>query len=238
MTLAGCCRLFGRGDGCGGSLVQVHPKISCGGTLAARPRIWGLAMSRPDETDPTNPNDLAYYAPRELRERAKSVSLSQEARSEPDGSLTSYRPSSDVRPVYLRPPSAPGAIQQYGVLERDQRRTALFGLAGRLAALAAVVVIVALGFIVMSPALRQSGASSTSSEVITDSIKSEITGSIKTALPQSSEGQNEAKPALAEFQGFLASAPASKPATPERSSHLLEQFLEWRQKANSTEKSQ
>ena len=196
-------------------------------------------MSRPDEPDPTNPNDLTYYAPRELRERAKSVSLSQEARSEPDRSLTSYRPSSDVRPVYLRPPTAPGAIHQYGVLEREPRRTALFGLAGRFAALAAVVVIVALVFVVMSPALRQSGASSTSSEVITDSIKSEITGSIKTALPQSSEGQNEAKPALAEFQGFLASAPASKPATPpEQSTQLLQQFLQWRQKANSTEKSQ
>ena len=38
-------------------------------------------MSSP--SDPTNPNDLTYYAPRELRERAKSVSLSREATSEP-----------------------------------------------------------------------------------------------------------------------------------------------------------
>ena len=191
-------------------------------------------MSRSDQPDPTNPNDLAYYAPRGLRERAKSPPLTQEAISESDRSLTSYRPSSDVRPVYLRPPSAPGAIQQYGVLERDQRRTVLFGAAGRFAAVAAVVVIVAVIFIVVSPALRQSGASSTPSE-ITGSTKSEVTGSIGTALPQSSKDQNEAKPALAEFQGVLASIPASKPATPEQPTQLLQQFLQWRQKANSTE---
>ena len=194
-------------------------------------------MSRPDEPDPTNPNDLTYYAPRELRERAKSPALTQEAISEPDRSLTSYRPSSDVRPVYLRPPSAPGAIHQYGVLERDQRRTGLFSVAGRFAAVAAFVMVVALLFVVISPALRQSGASSTPSE-ITGSIKSEVTGSIETARPQSNQGQNEAKPALAEFQGFLASAPASKPAAPpEQSPQLLQQFLQWRQKADSTEKS-
>jgi hypothetical protein len=191
-------------------------------------------MSRPDEPDPTNPNDLTYYAPRELRERAKSPPLTQEAISEPDRSLTSYRPSSDVRPVYLRPPSAPGAIHQYGVLERDQRRTGLFGVAGRFAAVAAFVTVVALLFVVISPALRQSGASSTPSE-ITGSIKSEVTGSIETARPQSSQGLNEAKPALAEFQGVLASIPASKPATPEQPTQLLQQFLQWRQKANSTE---
>jgi hypothetical protein len=110
-------------------------------------------------------------------------------------------------------------------------------VAGRFAAVAAFVVVVALLFVVISPALRQSGASSTPSE-ITGSIKSEVTGSIETARPQSSQGQNDAKPALAEFQGFLASAPASKPATPpEQSPQLLQQFLQWRQKADSTENS-
>jgi hypothetical protein len=194
-------------------------------------------MSRPDEPDSTNPNDLSYYAPRELRERARSVSLSQEVRPEPDRSQTSYRPSSDVRPVYLRPPSAPGAIQQYGVRERDQRRTGLFGVAGRFAAVAAFVMVVALVFVVISPAPRQSGASSTPSE-IKGSTKSEVTGSIATALPQSSQDENQAKPALAEFQGFLATAPASKPATPEQPPQLLQQFLQWREKSSATETSE
>jgi hypothetical protein len=111
-------------------------------------------------------------------------------------------------------------------------------VAGRFAAVAAFVTVVALFFVVMSPALRQSDASSTSLEIITDPMKSEVTGSMKTALPQSSQDQNQAKPALAEFQGVLASIPASKPATPGQSPLLLQQFLQWRQKANATEKSQ
>ena len=76
----------------------------------------------------------------------------------------------------------------------------------------------------MVPASQQSDASSTSSE---------ITGSVRTALPQS----GQAKPALAEFQAILAPAPASQPATHEQSQQLLQQFLQWRQKANSTETS-
>ena len=166
MTLsAAWCRFL-----CEGNRGRRAPVSRCtqrsvgGGNLGYEAKGNGdLAMSRPDEPDATNPNDLTYYAPRELRERAKSGSLSQEVRSEPDRS--SYRPSSDVRPVYLRPPSAPGAIQQYGVLEREPRRTGLFGVAGRFAAVAAFVMVVALLFVVISPALRQSGASSTPSEI-------------------------------------------------------------------------
>lgn len=193
-------------------------------------------MSSPGEPDPTNPDDLTYYAPPQLRERAKSLSLTQEVRSESARSQISYRPSSDTRPVYLRPPSAPEAVHRSDVLERDQRRTALFGVAGRFAAIAAFGVVVALLFIVMSPALRQSDANSTSSEVT--GAKSEVTGSIKTAPPQSSQDQSEAKPALAEFQGVLASTPASKPAAPEQPPPLLQQFMQWRQKTNPTETSQ
>jgi hypothetical protein len=189
-------------------------------------------MSIPSEPDPSNPNDLSYYAPRELRERAKSVSLSQEARSEPVRTPIAQPPSFDIQlktPVYLRRPPAPEMIHGSAGLERELRRAALFGVAGRFAAAAAFVTVVALLFILVSPALRKSDASSTAPEV---------TGAIRTALPQSSQEENGAKPALAEFQGLLASAPASKPAIPEQPPQLLQQFLNWRQKANSTEKSQ
>ena len=189
-------------------------------------------MSGPSEQDTTNPNDLAYYAPREMRERAKSVSLSEGARSEPHGSPSSPPPSPDIRlatPVYLRQPPAHEAVYKPAVEKREVRRAALFGVAGRFVALAAFVTIVALLFVLMSPTLRSTGANSTSSE---------ITGSISTALPQSSQEENGAKPALAEFQGILASAPASKPAIPEQPPQLLQKFLQWRQKASSTENSQ
>jgi hypothetical protein len=142
-------------------------------------------------------------------------------------------PPTDIRlkqtPVYLRHPPTPEVIQKSAGPERELRRAVLFGVAGRFVAVTAFVTVAALLFIVMSPSLRKSDAGSTSAEV---------TGSIKTALPQSSHDQNEAKPALAEFQGVLASIPASKPATPEQPPQLLQQFLQWRQKANSTETTQ
>ena len=190
-------------------------------------------MSSPSEQDSTDPNDLTYYAPRGLRERAKSVSLSQEASSEPaPRSPISQPPSPDIRlktPVYLRHPPVAAVIHGPAGPERELRPAALFGLAGRFAAVAAFVMVVALLFVLMSPALRQSDASLTSSE---------ITGATTTALPQASQEENGSKPALDEFRGVLAAAPASKPATPEQPPQLLQQFLQWRQKANSTETSQ
>lgn len=185
-------------------------------------------MSSTSEQDPTNPNGLAYYAPSELRERAKS--LCQEANSESGKSPLSHRPSLDIRPrmpVYMRQPPAASVIHETAGLERESRRAALFGVAGRFAAVAAFVTVVALVFILMSPTLRKSDASSTSAD---------ITGSIRTALPQSQE-ENKAKPALAEFQGVLASAPAGMPATLEQPPQLLQRFMEWRQKSNPAETS-
>jgi hypothetical protein len=105
--------------------------------------------------------------------------------------------------------------------------TALFGVAGRFAAVAAFLMV--LLFVLVSPTLPQSDASVTSSE---------ITGATTTALPQASQEENGSKPALAEFRGVLAAAPASKSAAPEQPPQLLRQFLQRSQKANSTETSQ
>ena len=182
-------------------------------------------MSSMSEPDPNDPNDVMYYAPRELRERAKS-------RAQPVRPPIPQPPSLDVRlktPVYMRRPLAPEVIHESAGPEHEQRRAALFGVAGRVAAVAAFVTVVALFFILVSPALRQSDASSTSPE---------ITGSIRTPSPQSSHDESGSKSALAEFQGVLASAPVGKAAAPEQSPEMLQQFLRWRQKTNSTETSQ
>jgi hypothetical protein len=103
----------------------------------------------------------------------------------------------------------------------------------------------------MVPASQQSGASSTSSE---------ITGSVRTTPPQLGQGDGGSKPMVpasqqsdagstsseitgsvgtaAEFQAILAPVPANQPATHEQSQQLLQQFLQWRQKAIATETSQ
>jgi hypothetical protein len=101
-------------------------------------------------------------------------------------------------------------------------------VAARVAAVAAVAVVVALLFVIMKPASRQSVAGSTPSDT---------TGSTSTVPPQYSQGDVESKPALAEFKALIASPP-SQPATHEQSQQLLQSFLQWSKEANTTDTSQ
>jgi hypothetical protein len=162
------------------------------------------SFSEQDSIDPDNPE--LDYKPLRLSERAARLgpSVSQAARSEPIGS------SPMPRPTLL----APKAIDE------PDRRAALLSVAARIAAVAGVVAVVALLFLTMKPASRQSVASPTLSET---------TGS----TPQSNQGGVESKPALAESK-----APPGQPATREESQQLLQRFLQWREKANTTEPSQ
>jgi hypothetical protein len=179
-----------------------------------------MSFSEQDPIDPDNP-ELYYAPPPRLRERAAKLglSLSQEARSEP------IRSSPISRPASLDP----NAINELARRTRDlDRRAALFSVAARVAAVVGVVALVALLFAIMKPAPRQSVAGSTPSD---------ITGSTSTAPPQSSQGDVESKPALEEFKALLASPP-SQPATHEQSQQLLQDFLQWRKKASTTETSQ
>jgi hypothetical protein len=56
---------------------------------------------------------------------------------------------------------------------------------------------------------------------------------LKTALSQPRQKDDDAKPALAEFQAILASpSPAAPPpVTREESETLLQQFVQWQQKS-------
>ena len=175
-------------------------------------------MSRFSEQDPLDPDDPELdYTPLRLSERLAKLapSVSQGARSEP------IRSSSISSPASLDPK----AINEPGRRTRDlNRRAALLSVAARVAAVAAVVAVVALVFVIMKPASRQSVASSTPSD---------ITGSTSTAPPQSSQGDVGSKPALAELKAL-----PSPPATDEQSQQLLQRFLQWREKAATTEPSQ
>jgi hypothetical protein len=127
----------------------------------------------------------------------------------------------------LRNPLYPEVLREpAGFARETDRRASLLSLAARFAAAAGVVTIVALLFLFMVP--RQSD---------TDSTSSQITGSTNTALPPSGQGDLASKPALAEFKALLATAPVSQPATQEQSQQLLQRFMQWRQKDNSTETS-
>ena len=178
-------------------------------------------MSSFTEQVPLDPDDPELdYTPLRLSERAAKLgpSVSQGARSEP------IRSSPISRPASLDPK----ATNERARHTRDlDRRAALLSVAARVAAVVGVVAVVALLFVIMKPASRQSVAGSTPSD---------MTGSTSTAPPQSSQADVEWKPALAEFKALLASPP-SQPATHEQSQQLLQNFLQWRKKASTTETS-
>ena len=163
-------------------------------------------MSSFNEQDSIDPDDPKLdYTPLRLSERAAKLgpSVSQAARSEP------------IRPSISRPASlVPKATNEPARRTRDLDRAALLSVAARVAAVVAGVAVVALLFVIMKPASRQSVAGSTPSD---------ITGS----TPASNQGDEESKPALTELK-----APPSQPTTHEQSQQLLERFLEWREKAN------
>jgi hypothetical protein len=169
--------------------------------------------------DPDDPE--LNYKPLRLSERAAKLgpAVSQGARSEP------IRSSPISRPVSLDPK----ATYERARHTRDlDRRAALLSVAARVGAVVGVVAVVALLFVIMKPASRQSVAGSTPSD---------MTGSTSTAPPQSSQADVEWKPALAEFKALLASPPG-QPANHEQSQQLLQSFLQWRKKASTTETSQ
>ena len=179
-------------------------------------------MSGFTEQVPLDPDDPELdYRPLRLSERAAKLgpSVSQGARSEP------IRSSPISRPASLDPK----ATNERARHARDlDRRAALLSVATRVAAVAGVVAVVALLFVIMKPASRQSVAGSTPSD---------MTGSTSIVPPQSKQGDVESRPALAELKALLVSLP-SQPATREQSQQLLQRFLQWREQANTTETSQ
>jgi hypothetical protein len=191
-------------------------------------------MSRFSEQDPIDPDDPELdYSPARLSERAaklgslasQTVRLSQRAAKLGQSASQGAR-SEPIKVVPLSRPASlpPKAINEPARRTRDPDwRAALLGVAARFASAACAIAVVALLFVIMKPASRQSVASSTPSD---------ITGS----TPQSNQGNVKSEPAVAELKPPLASPP-SEPATHEQSQQLLQRFLQWREKADSTEAS-
>jgi hypothetical protein len=181
---------------------------------------------------PLDPKDPEYYAPPRLRKRLE-VRRSQGARLEPITRPISPPPLDNqlknADSVSLRNPLYPEVLREpAGFARKTDWRALLFRLAACFAAVAGIAAVVALLFVLMVPASRQSDTGSTSSE---------ITGSTQVAPPPSGQDDLASKPALAQFEGLLATAPVSQPATQEQSQQLLQRFMQWRQKDNSTETS-
>ena len=196
------------------------------------------------DQDHLNPNDQLYYAPRWLRERAEPLPASPappEKRSQSLGRPNTPPPSFDALleeavAESLRHPLDPEVMHEPpGFVRELDRRMAILSVAGRFAAAIGVSAIVALFFVIMVPASRDYAKQP-------DGDASSVSGilqSMRTALSQPRQRDDELKPALSEFQAILASpspqaAPAPQPVAREESeSSLLQSFVQWQQKPPS-----
>jgi hypothetical protein len=193
------------------------------------------------EQDHLNPNDQLYYAPRWLRERSEPVSASPSPVPAPAAEKKSDSLARAISPPHsfdalleeavaesLRHPLDPQVMNEPpGFVRELDRRMAILSVAGRFAAAIGVSAIVALFFVIMVPASRDYSRQP-------DTDNSSVSGflqSLKTALSQPRQKDDDAKPALAEFQAILASPPtAPPPVSREESETLLQQFVQWQQK--------
>lgn len=202
-------------------------------------------MSSLSEQDPLNPNDQLYYAPRWLRERTEALPSSPEKKPE-SVARTSESVTRPVAPPHsfdalleeavaesLRHPLDPEVMNEPpGFVRELDRRMAILSVAGRFAAAIGVSAIVALFFVIMVPASRDYARQP-------DGDPASVSGmlqSLKTALSQPRPRDDEAKPALSEFQAILASPPPQQQqpaAGHEDSEVLLSQFMQWQQKPAS-----
>jgi hypothetical protein len=208
-------------------------------------------MSSLSDQDHLNPNDQLYYAPRWLRERTEPLPASSEKRSQssPEKRSQSLGRPNQPPPSFdalleeavaesLRHPLDPEVMHEPpGFVRELDRRMAILSVAGRFAAAIGVSAIVALFFVIMVPASRDYARQP-------DGDASSVSGilqSVRTALSQPRQRDDELKPALSEFQAILASPPAPQPVSPpaaqsvtrEESDSLLQSFVQWQQKPTS-----
>jgi hypothetical protein len=165
--------------------------------------------------DPDNPE--VERTPLPLSERAAKLGplVSQGARSELTDSFPIPRPALLARK----------AIDESARRTHDaERRAALLSVAARTSAVVGVVAVAVLLFLLLKPASRQLVASPSSSET-------------SGTTSQSEKADVESTSALPEVKTPVTSSP-SQNVTQDESQQLLQRFLQWREKANTSEASQ
>lgn len=179
-----------------------------------------------------NPNDPAYYAPRRLRERPELQRSAPREVSSGHSMPQASAPASfgaaleEAFPKYLQRSFNAEPIPEPLALARElDRHNAFIGIARRFVIIVGISALVALAFVIMVPASRDSAQLSDNAA----SSSSGILQSIGSIFSASAQRDDDAKPALSSLQPTpaLASEPV---ATREPSDGaLLQQFLQWRQ---------
>ena len=193
-------------------------------------------MNEMGEQDQVASQDPLNYAPRWLREKPEQrPAPSSELRAEREPKLESVgravqRTSTLDRQlesaVYesLRHSLDPEVMPEPPGFGRGQERKRFSSFASRVAVAIGVSAIVALFFVIMTPASRQPDAGSSLATTLEN---------LTAAVARPSQADDGAKPALAEFKGLLAQPPepSGQLANQQQSEQLLQQFRSWREKA-------
>ena len=197
-------------------------------------------MSEMDEQDQVASQDPLNYAPRWLREKPEQrTAAGTEPRVERDTKLESVgravsRTSTLDRQlesaVYesLRHSLDPQVMPEPPGFGRGKAPKRLSSFASRVAVAVGVSAVVALFFVIMTPASRQPDAGSTLATTLEN---------LSAAVARPSQADDGAKPALAEFRGLLAQPqePSGQIANQQQSEQLLQQFKNWREKAGPSD---
>ena len=180
---------------------------------------------------PNNPQDPLHYAPRRFTERTEARLAAVVGDIQATDRATRQEPiSRAVSPsslnaklesaVYesLRRQIEPEVVPEPLDFKRERSQRALIGVVIGVAAAIVVSAAVAVVFVTMFPA-----------------AKDKIPGApFATAATQ--HEVDTSKPALNEFRSILVAGEGGQAFTHEQSERLLQQFVQWRQKADSPDK--
>jgi hypothetical protein len=179
--------------------------------------------------------DPAPYAPRrlleELEQQLAEDNVRPLRRTRPRTvSRTASPPAAfDAQPDYAKYESMNAMSEPQALVLRMERRGTWFGLTARLVAAIGVSAIIAQVFVIMMPAPQQPDGMRFAAAV----------QPFTTAFSQQHQGEDAPKPAAARLRSRVASADtAAAPgrAQPEKEADkVLQQFLQWRRKANPNE---
>jgi hypothetical protein len=187
-------------------------------------------MSVLGEQEPTDPQDPLHYAPRRRVERSgirlstvsSAVDETKFDRSFRDASSSPFAPADAVGVgEALRRRLDPQVVPEPAAFAQERsRRRELLMVGGGIAAAVGVAAVVALLLVTVMPVSRDSGTGSSS------------TAAAGFAQPR---GDDTAKPAPSQFRSLLVLDEGNQAVTHEQSERLLEQFVQWRQKADSAQ---
>ena len=181
-------------------------------------------MSTLSEQGHFDPKDPRHYAPRWLREKSGSRPMQEAAPDTPFSPASFDSELESAVSSALRHPLDPEIMHEASYSNELEPRKALRSITVRFAAAVGVSALVAMFFVVVVPASRQTDGETSGA--------SGIVQSIKTALFQPSETDTTSPPAASELQAIMAGAPTGNPPAPDQSGQLLKQFMQWRQKPN------